>query len=164
MINDRTAECCHPSSIILAVITAASHMNLKEGSPFLKALDGMLLRVKTRLNHSVQDICILPMDTEKIQLRLQRRIPKLIEMDVKLCLYVMQRQIEGNHEVPIMDSLYSMESLRSNEKMADFFRWRESHSTTMPTDSTDPVERWKQLRIKLRQYIVCLQFHSLHSH
>ena len=49
-MNGRTAECCHPSSVILAVITMASHMNLKEGSPLLKALDGMLLRVKSRLN------------------------------------------------------------------------------------------------------------------
>lgn len=78
-MNGRTAECCHPSSVILAVITMASHMNLKEGSPLLKALDGMLLRVKSRLNQSAQEICILPMDTEKIQLRLQRRVPKLLK-------------------------------------------------------------------------------------
>lgn len=51
-MNGRTAECCHPSSVILAVITMASHMNLKEGSPLLKALDGMLLRVKS-LSESV---------------------------------------------------------------------------------------------------------------
>lgn len=129
-------------------------MNLKEGSPILKALDGMLLRVKSRLNQSIQEICILPMDTEKISLRLQRRVPKLIEMDAKLCLYSMQQQTEGSHDIPITDSLYSVESLRTNKKMDDFFRWRELRSEAKSTNLVDPVERWKQLRKELRSCYV----------
>ena len=63
----------------------------------------------------------------------------------------------------ITDSLYSMESLRANKKMVDFFQWRESHTATASTNPTDPVERWKQLRKKLQYWTICFESSRLLS-
>ena len=92
----RLCEKCHPASTLLAVITYTSvnTKKVRDQSPILKLLDQMVLRVKARLTQSLHEICILPTDIEKIQLRLQRRIPAIIATDVNLCLYTMKHIIE----------------------------------------------------------------------
>ena len=124
----------------------------------------MVLRVKARLTRSLHEICILPTDIEKIQLRLHRRIPEIIATDVNLCLYTMQHIVEvpiGREEGGGGSTLYSVQDLQYNEKMADFMRWRsereqvkmiEQQANEIEEQSENVADRWKQLREKLRHY------------
>lgn len=163
----RLCEKCHPASTLLAIITYSSVYTkiVKDQSPVLKLLDQMVLRVKVRLTRSLHEICILPTDIEKIQLRLKRNIPEIIATDVNLCLYTMQHTVEiplgreGEGENEGETALYSLHDLQHNEKLADFARWRsereqvkttEQHTNEAEERSENVIDMWKQLREKLR--------------
>lgn len=148
-------EKCHPSSLLLAIITyASSHRDVKDNSLALKLLDRMILSIKARISRCLHELCILPTDIEKIRLRLQRRLPTIISTDVNLCLYAMQPTVE----VPVErdDGLaVAMQELQHDSRMADFFRWRQERQGGARQESkeTQPgraVDMWKEMREKLR--------------
>lgn len=139
-MSRRIASVCHPSSVLLAVLAVASaHGELRETSPLVKALDGMTRRVRRRL--AAGEGSILPVDVERIEVRLKRRLPKVLEADVRLCLF---RAQEGGD-----DWTFSLEELKTHEKLQDFFQWREAHGCKVVEG--DPMERWRQLRIRLQR-------------
>ena len=71
---------------------------------------------------------ILPVDVERIEVRLRRRVPKVLEADVRLCLF---RAEEGDSEWT-----FSLEELKTHEKLKDFFTWREAHGARL----------WREIR------------------
>ena len=122
----------------------------------------MVLRVKARLTRSLHEICILPTDIDKIELRLKRRIPEIIATDVSLCLYTMRHIVEvpiGQEEEEEEQPLYSVCDLQHNEKMTDFARWRSEReqiktigqqANEVEQRSESVTDMWKQMREKLR--------------
>ena len=130
--------------MLLAVLAVASaHEEFRETSPLVKALDGMVRRVRRRV--AAGESGILPVDVERIEVRLRRRLPKVLETDVRLCLF---RVGEGEREW-----VFSVEELKTHEKLKDFFEWREKHGCKAVEG--DPMERWRQLRYRV-QRVLCV--------
>lgn len=149
----RIASVCHPSSVLLAVLAVASaHNELRESSPLIKAFDEMVRRVRRRV--AAGESGILPVDVERIEVRLRRRVPKVLETDVRLCLFRAQEEES--------EWVFSMEELKGHEKLKDFFKWREVHGCKAVEG--DPMERWRELRYRLQRALtVCSSMRSSHN-
>ena len=125
---------------------ASAHGELRDSSPLVKAFDRMVRLVRRRL--AAGESGILPVDVERIEVRLRRRVPKVLEADVRLCLF---RTQEGDSEWT-----FSLEELKTHEKLKNFFKWREVHGCKAVEG--DPMERWRQLRYRLQRVLyVCLR-------